>query len=672
MVDIDHAFFFEQDPPAGWQTSVDELLVKGKVADAEKAADAELKKARQAKDKSGEAAASHALAQVKIVGKKAAEALQFAEEAKTLCNGIGSSALLASVTLTLARVHLLRSNFDDASESAADALATFKEAGSKTGEAASLNMLALCELMRGNGDECLKSVEDSFKIFDKVNSLRGKASALHTKSMLMTAAGRKAEGITIAQEAASLLQESGDDYRYAAALLATTDSAIQSSDFSEAIESSSASLAIFEKHGDKAMQADVLIDIVNYCFKIEDFAVGIETADKTIKLCKEIGDAKRQAQALFSAAQLKRAKLSSGGLAWPPKKGVSAEDLDDLQSSADEAVKLFSQVGDGEGEAGARFELAHCFLARGELSAGNQEVSKAQRLFAAGGDSLGECISAVVSSQVQYKLGEKDFAYNTIDKALQLAQDAAHEYLERVCLQFKTQLESERKAARGEDKESKKGPAAPPPGEMGGGITAAVYGLCIRRAMWMGDNHGEHMFDDPRQLSGLEMMLGQRYTFYRNRPPPGQELDLDACLRAWAEPAKRPVVKARADAGKAAPAKVKSTLGGVCRKPRLPPMAVQVPRQNPSKAVGSDLLGGRMEGVPEEVHADMIALASSGDIPVTKPADRAVSITKKPSFYGDPLFRDALRFGYIHPSSAAPRGMKWKSVRAGAFKLVSV
>merc|ERR1711924_100578 len=111
------------------------------------------------------------------------------------------------------------------------------------------------------------------------------------------------------------------------------------------------------------------------------------------------------------------------------------------------------------------------------------------------------------------------------------------------------------------------------------------------------------------------------------------------------------------------------------KKPRLPPLATPQPKPQPAanRTQGNDLLGGRLPEVPEDVHNDMVALAQKGEIPVIKPEDRAVFITKKPTFYGDPIFRDALRFGYIHPTANQhPRVMKWKSVRAGAYKLVAV
>jgi hypothetical protein len=392
---------------------------------------------------------------------------------------------------------------------------------------------------------------------------------------------------------------------------------------------------------------------------------------KAAKLCKDVGDAKSAAQAVFLSAQMKRAKLSEGSAAWPPPKGIDVSDLADMKKTAEEAVALFSDIRDMEGEAGARFELAHAHLAGGQLSQGNQEVTKSMKLFAAQGDNVGECLSTIVAAQVKKEMGDKDAPEDLIMKALQLAQDSANDYLEKVCKQFIAVLESEKPKGPEKVDMDASGKVA---NSFGGGsqglISPEMYTMCIHRAINIGETHGEHLFDSPTTNYGLEVMLGIKFPWIRNRPPPGKEFDIEAAKEAWKKPPTKPVIKAKGGGAKGAEPKVKSSLGGVSRKPRLAPMATPPTKDGPAKAVGSDMLGGRMEGVPEEVHDDMVALASSGDIPVTRLQDRAANITSRPTFYGDPIYRDALRFGYIHPTSAAPRGFKWKSVRAGAFKLV--
>jgi len=674
MVDIDNAFFFDgTSAPAGWQATFEKYLLQGNLSESVKTAQAEIEKARKANDKSAEAIATHCLARASFVARKPESAFESAEKAKSLFNGVGDKAQLASVGLTLARVNCFR-DADVAFEDATDALAMYQAAGMQLGEAAALNMLATVELVRGHGEECLRRIEDAYKLFDTLGNALGKASVLHSKSLLMSAADQKAQSVRVAQEAAELLKDNDD--RYAAALLAVTDSAVQASDFDEAIIASKEALSIFEKVGNRSMQVDVSINLCGYYLKMDNFDTGIENAKRTASLCKDVGDAKNQAQAVFLRAQMQRAKLGAGSAAWPPPRGINDDDLADLQNTAEEAVSLFSDLADDEGEAGARFELAHALVAMGQLAKGNEEISRSMQLFAALGDNLGECKSAIVCAQVKKQMGSKDSAQKLIDKALQLAQDSASIYLEKVCKQFISVMEAERPKEKAPEKKVSAGKKEGVEGEgVGGGgvISPEMYMMCIHRAMNIGETHGEHLFDSPATISGLETALGIRFPWLRNRPPPGKEFDADACAEAFRKKPNPPKITLKGGGSKpAAEQKIKSSLGGVSKKPKLPPMAIPTAKDEPAKAVGSDLLGGRMEGVPEEVHEDMVALASSGDIPVTRIVDRASNVTKRPTFYGEPIYRDALRFGYIHPTSAAPRGMKWKSVRAGAFKLVSV
>jgi len=674
-IDIDNTLFFDGITLDGWRATAESDLRKGNL-------DAAIKRCSDEKKnngKSGEAEATLMLAQARIWTSnsgKNQEALDAAEEAQSLYNALGGDLENAVVKHTLARAHLAgKENFDEAFEAATDALAMFKKVGNKLCEAASLNTLAVCELLRGNGDECMQRAEASLEMFREAGSLPGQASAMHTKAILYTAAKEFSEGVRQSQEAAAILKDAGDDRRYIAALLATAESAMQSGALCEAIDASQDALQELEKLGDKSGQVTVLLSLVGLYFKQDMFAVGIDTAQNVISISKDTGDKKHEAQAWFMTAQLKRAKSAAGGLQWPPKQGLIQEELEDMQKAAQTAVDLFAELGDDEGEAGSRFELCHAYLAKSDTQAGTREIQISQKKFRMVGDITGECIALIIGAQVQSAQNEKELAMNTMEKALGLAQEKEQPFLERVCKEWIKKLEPPKRIEKGKDAPagSVLGFGSTPESE-GGGISSAVYAQCIHRCLMGGDIMGEHFFENPSQTSALEGALGIRFPFYRNRPPPGQEFDHQACVQAWQRPPDAPKVKLIATSGKAAGAVQKATGANLnLKKPRLPPMATPPakPQAASARAQGGDVLGGRLPEVPEDVHNDMVALAAKGEIPVTKPEDRAVYITKRPTFYGDPIFRDALRFGYIHPTAnQVPRGMKWKSVRAGAFKLL--
>ena len=83
-----------------------------------------------------------------------------------------------------------------------------------------------------------------------------------------------------------------------------------------------------------------------------------------------------------------------------------------------------------------------------------------------------------------------------------------------------------------------------------------------------------------------------------------------------------------------------------------------------------DALGGCGVGVPQEVHLEMLSLASQGSIPTTSPEARSRNKVCGQSSYEVPTtLRTALQFGYISPNVGAPEGLLWRA-RAGVWRLV--
>jgi len=79
----------------------------------------------------------------------------------------------------------------------------------------------------------------------------------------------------------------------------------------------------------------------------------------------------------------------------------------------------------------------------------------------------------------------------------------------------------------------------------------------------------------------------------------------------------------------------------------------------------ADGLGGRAEDCPEALHEQMLGMLSHGDISSTSLQQRAVLTKKRRTFHGPPAFREAVKWGYLHPSLPAPRGMRWREVVSG-------
>ena len=83
-------------------------------------------------------------------------------------------------------------------------------------------------------------------------------------------------------------------------------------------------------------------------------------------------------------------------------------------------------------------------------------------------------------------------------------------------------------------------------------------------------------------------------------------------------------------------------------------------------AAGQDILGGANAGVPAAVHAEIVAMAVAGYVPVTTPKQRQRNLPT--SCAAPEMFADALHFSFVHPNLPAPQGFRWHA-GGGKFRL---
>lgn len=90
----------------------------------------------------------------------------------------------------------------------------------------------------------------------------------------------------------------------------------------------------------------------------------------------------------------------------------------------------------------------------------------------------------------------------------------------------------------------------------------------------------------------------------------------------------------------------------------------------PGPVVGADILGGRADGVPCDLHRTMVAMAQDWHLPITSILQRGRNKPKS-SFRCPEYFAAALAHGYIHPHLPPPRGYKWVAT-CGRFILLQI
>lgn len=90
----------------------------------------------------------------------------------------------------------------------------------------------------------------------------------------------------------------------------------------------------------------------------------------------------------------------------------------------------------------------------------------------------------------------------------------------------------------------------------------------------------------------------------------------------------------------------------------------RAPKPTQSTA-NSDALGGMAEDCPENLHAQMLGMLAQGDVSPTSLQQRSENTKKRRTFHGPAALREAVRWGYLHPSLPPPRGMRWREVVSG-------
>lgn len=681
MFDVDNAVDFDETANLSvWQKDVDTLLRKNKCGDALDVAENQLAVYKGDKDAAGTAAAQNAVARCHFSARSYDKALTAANQALSTAQSANATAEEAAILHTLAKVQMYSQQLDDAESSVELALEKYIDSSNRTGEAAVTLTSGCLKLLQGQVTEAFESTEKAMEIYEELGEISGKVSVLHTQMAVFGILSRYPEAFELSMQSAGLLRQTDDKYRLAAVLLMSADMAVPAGEIDEGLKNVKEALTLFEKFEDGPGKATALCTITKGYLADKRWANAISNADEACDAAKTCS--KKDLAAAFSlAATVRRQKAGHGTEEWPPKRGIPEEDLSELHECAEKAVSFSKEAKDEPLEAASQQELAYSCLANGNPTKALEALSRALTLFENMNDKMGEGNAIYTIAQVKFGKGDRAGGVNDMQRAIAHFKehkiDAAVKLAERVLASMNKAPQAYGYSAYRELVK----PVGPQKaagvglGEDAGGISPAQYTLFIHRSMTLGKSHGEHIFENPMQVIGLQMMLGIKFPFWRgqegkdhpNIAPKGDEKASGKRKKAPKADGEegddsldvgRGMSSLRAVDFQAQVSKVKSELEKEAPKP--PPGG---------SVVGDDLLGGRHFDCPEDLHEEMLGLASSSDIGVTTPAQRKENMEKRPTFYGSPALRDAVRWGYIHPSMPAPAGMTWKQVRPGAYKL---
>jgi len=380
-----------------------------------------------------------------------------------------------------------------------------------------------------------------------------------------------------------------------------------------------------------------------------------EAVDESLSLLRGTSDEVLQAEAMVVQALILRQKVAKD----------PAHDVDEMITKHREVLECFLKLEDEHAAALHRLELAQALQLAGDSSVALTEATIACEFFKSKDVQAGQGMCMMTIAMCQVALGEAKTALETAKKAKSTLEGCGGSYPE--CAELIAILTKQSGERGGQTWSSQREwgsyetPVLKPVVEAGGdsaGVKRSMYSDIVKARIHQGDTPDPISFDSPMLLY-MDRFLGVQMPFIRDVPPPPGALGASP---AAPPPPPPPRSAAPAAPRPAAPGQQMVPAGEERQRPPEQPKAPIVIKP---VVVGNDMLGGRYRDCPEEVHARMVQLARGGAVPLTTLPQRSALERKKPTFHGHAEWRDAVRWGYIHPTIKAPRDCKWAKASVG-------
>jgi len=664
MFDIDKfASDFEEAVPddSGWQKSIEFQLIQGKYHEAVHAAEASLAAYRASGDTLGQGAGLLALAKAHHAqGGHLEEVRRISLEAQSIFQSAGSAKGEALALHALARSHMdaeggsaTKVPLDKAEVLAKESLVKFGMIKCGRGEAAVFNTLAKIYWCMQRSDDALEYIDKSLALFKALEEQIGQAAALLTKSTLCTFSGKFDEVLQLSSDVVAICKQSStpsSQQRAADALLAGSTAAFHTGRSEEGARLAEEALLICENLGGMRITVTALRSLATASYGSGHLEDAIRHVDRALKLADELPDIRLRASVYSEAAKIYRAKFRTG---WKlPKHGDDVpwmkETIEKTLRLAEGALALYSEAGEEHFIAYAHLEVAEARGDNQEFARGARHAKIALEIFERIGGTSGQAASLMIGADLQAAQQDIDGALETAIKAQQLFGQcgfcgdgvaAAGRLIER--------YKSHKAKQDSFGVEIPSSPEGPPLGL----LSSNIYHKFFQQAMRGPHVVGTLTLDVP-SLGASARTSGFKVSDCPSYPRRVEELQSLRARRSQTHSGKQHLL-----------------LTNKCADTEQVPEQAGAARIK--EKVGNDLLGGRHEECPEHVHAQMVELVSSQLIATSNLALRAHNIRRRPTFYGPEEWKDAVKWGYVHPGMRPPCGMKWCSV-LGGWKLIAV
>lgn len=438
-----------------WAKDISDLILADEPAKALTAAKASFIRGVSSGDAKGKVFALHALSKVHLGKCELTDASDVAEKALAELRKSPDDFMEGAIMHTLARVSNDLYRLQDAMEFAEEALRIFQKLGSKVGEAAVLNTISRVYLKRDRRQDALKSAKQSLAMFREREEKHGEAQALHTMTRANLAMRKHDEALRFANQMVGIYEGGPDADRHGLALLVVADVRAAMEEHDEAIDVATKAVELFDTVN-KKRQADATRRLAEACFAKGDDTDGWMYAQEALELYRGEGHVKGEAAMLceiamahFKAGTFQEGRLiADEGMRLCKEAGLKQQLAHTLQAvarshldqeatgaaqeqqlnwkarqAAKEALAIFQDIGDVQGQMKAHNTLAIAFMGYGNVLEGRAKAKRAVELSQVMCDKGSEGANLLLVAQSRFH-DNRDEALRLSNLAQRLIRDS--------------------------------------------------------------------------------------------------------------------------------------------------------------------------------------------------------------------------------------------------------
>eukprot|EP00440_Ansanella_granifera_P050537 gb/GFBE01054775.1/.p1 GENE.gb/GFBE01054775.1/~~gb/GFBE01054775.1/.p1 ORF type:complete len:847 (+),score=294.10 gb/GFBE01054775.1/:2-2542(+) len=473
-------------------------------------------------DKRGKAMMLAAAAAVHADKEDYAEAENALEEAQSVIQDIGDQCWDGALLRELALVHFSRNAVDEATATTSEAISAYQSAGDRTGEGLAMSCLVEVHMKKDDFYQATQVANEQRAMFQELGNRSKEASCLLVAAGCLRRDDSLDQALALADEAAEICEEMEDAVGQARALMAQAEIQCQTEEFELAVEKAKEMKQKAKAMGNTLQEVQACKALANIYQTCERPVEAVRAASEAVTQAKKLMYKPLVVEMMLLAVELNKALVLKDGVQ------ASARGTEKAVRPAKEAVTVAKATGKRSLISNCLYQLAEVQLMSHQLGEAMASAEEALKLFREMEDKQGEAGAVMVMAETHHAGGRHDQAEQVAKEALQLAaacndqrrEDYGKALLEQITESRKKsmapvvaqmmpmQMMPQQMAAAGGESAAEKEQAAAPAEVKQAGLDAAMVQAAVQdmAKQAIGVDDGELFLDSALMDSGMDSL----------------------------------------------------------------------------------------------------------------------------------------------------------------------